>query len=164
MSALLLFIIIRFINIYGDPATWMAQKNGVYTFLSFMNVTKYPPSLVFCLVALGLMFLILAFAERIKGRFMDFTSVYGKVPLFYFLVHFYVIHAATVALMFLQGFSWSQLDFASGTFGRPKGVESGIHLQAVYVIWIIVVLVPYKPCIWFGKFKAEHKKWWLKYI
>jgi uncharacterized membrane protein len=163
-GALLLFVVLRFINIYGDPSLWSRQKNALYTFLSFMNITKYPPSLLFCLITLGIMFFILAFAEQAKNRFADIASVYGKVPLFYFLVHFYIVHVTMIALMFFQGFHWSQLDFASGTFGRPKGVESGVGLWAIYLIWIGVVLILYKPCLWFGKYKTEHQQWWLKYI
>ena len=78
-AALLLFVLLRFSNIYGDPAPWSSQKTAVYTFLSFMNVTKYPPSLLFCLVTLGCMFLILAAGEHVKNRFTDFAYVYGKV-------------------------------------------------------------------------------------
>lgn len=163
-GALLFFVLLRFINIYGDPSLWYYQKKALYTFLSFMNITKYPPSLLFCLITLGIMFLILSFAEQVKNRFTDIVSVYGKVPLFYFLVHFYLIHLTLIALMFFQGFHWSQLDFASGTFGRPKGAESGVGLRAIYLIWICVVLILYKPCLSFGKYKAEHKHWWLKYI
>ena len=163
VAALLLFVIIRFINIYGDPSPWSFQKNGLFTLLSFMNVTKYPPSLLFCLLTLGTMFLILAFSER-TNRFEQIVSVYGKVPLFYFLIHLYLIHIIMLATMFLQGFHWSSLDFASGTFGRPKGAESGVALWAIYLIWMGVVVILYKPCLWFGKYKSEHKQWWLKYI
>jgi uncharacterized membrane protein len=163
-GTLFLFAVIRFINIYGDPVPWSSQKNGLYTFLSFLNVTKYPPSLLFCLLTLGAMFLILALAETIKGKVSNIVSVYGKVPLFYFLVHFYLIHITMIILMLIQGFTWPQMDFASGTFGRPKGVESGIGLWAVYITWITIVLVLYKPCLWFGRYKAQHKHWWLKYL
>jgi hypothetical protein len=163
-SALLLFIVIRFINVYGDPVPWAPQKSVVFTFLSFMNVAKYPPSLLFCLVTLGIMFLMLALAERASGKYSKIFSVYGKVPLFYFLVHFFLIHLIMLALMFLQGFSWSALDFASGTFGRPKGVRSGVELWVVYLIWVSVVIILYKPCRWFGRYKAEHKQGWLKYM
>lgn len=165
-GALLLFIILRFINIYGDPSHWASQKNVVFTFLSFMNVTKYPPSLLFCLVTLGCMFLIFVFGEKIKNKWTNIASVYGRVPFFYFLVHFYLIHLVLIALMFLQGFHWHDLDFASGTFGRPKGVQSGIPLWAVYLIWICVVVLLYKPCKWYGKYKTANKNkyWWLRYI
>lgn len=162
--AILLFIVIRFINIYGDPVKWSSQKSDLFTFLSFMNVTKYAPSLLFCLITLGIMFLLLALAERPMNKVFKIVSVYGKVPLFYFLIHFFLIHFIMVALMFLQGFSWSQMDFASGTFGRPKGLQSGVELWVIYLIWISVVIMLYKPCLWFGNYKSAHKQWWLKYI
>lgn len=164
LSALTLFVVIRLVNIYGDPALWATQKDPVFTFLSFMNVTKYPPSLLFCLVTLGIMFLLLAFAEQFHNTVKKVTLVYGKVPLFYFVVHFYVIHILTLFMLLAQGFNWSQLEFASGTFGRPKSVESGLPLWSIYVIWIFVVALLYKPCQWFGKYKAENNHWWLKYI
>lgn len=164
--ALLLFIILRFINIYGDPAHWSFQKSAVFTFLSFMNVTKYPPSLLFCLVTLGIMFLIFVFTEKVQNKWMNIAAVYGKVPFFYFIVHFYLIHILLIALLFFQGFHWHDLDFASGTFGRPKGVQSGIPLWSVYLIWIAVVIALYRPCRWYGKYKTANKNkyWWLRYF
>ncbi len=164
IGALVLFVALRFINIYGDPFPWAVQKDSVYTFLSFFNVTKYPPSLLFCLITLGIMFLLLAAAEKVGKGFEKITSVYGKVPLFYFLVHFYLIHFLLILLLFFQGFHWSQMDFASGTFGRPKGLESGLPLWGVYLIYIFVVVILYKPCVWYGQYKATHKQWWLKYF
>lgn len=87
-----------------------------------------------------------------------------KVPLFYFIVHFYIIHSLLLVVLFLQGFHWSDLNFASGAFGRPKGVENGVPLWAVYGTWIAVVAALYKPCVWFGRYKAGHKNWWLRYL
>jgi uncharacterized membrane protein len=164
LGLIVFFTILRFINVYGDPVNWSAQKSSVYTFLSFMNVSKYPPSLMFCSVTLGIMFLILAVSESSKGRFINFAKVYGQVPLFYFVLHFYLVHIILIFVLFLQGFSWADLDFASGTFGRPKGMETGLSLSWIYLIWICVVLALYKPCQWFGKFKSDHNYWWLKYL
>ncbi len=164
IAALLLFVAVRAINIYGDPQPWATQKSNLYTFLSFMNVTKYPPSLLFCLVTLGVMFLMLAATEGARNRLWRIVSVYGKVPLFYFILHFFVIHVIMLLIMFLQGFSPDQLDFASGSFGRPKGVESGLHLGWIYLLWIGVVALLYFPCRWFGSYKSTHQQWWLKYL
>lgn len=163
VNSLLLFIILRAINIYGDPVLWTSQKNSIFTFLSFINITKYPPSLLFCLATLGILFLLLAFAEKFQTGIKKVTLVYGKVPLFYFVIHFYIIHILTIIMLFMQGFEWSQFEFASGTFGRPKGLESGLPLWTIYIIWILVVAILYKPCQWFGKYKAENQHWWLKY-
>lgn len=163
-AALLLFVILRFINIYGDPALWQPQKKAVYTFLSFINVTKYPPSLLFCLTMLGIMLLILAAAENAKGRLAAIITNYGKVPLFYFILHFYLIHIILILVLLAQGISWGQMEFAAGTFGRPRDIPAGLNLWQVYLVWIIVVVLLYKPCVWFGRYKATHNKWWLKYI
>ena len=163
-GALVLFIVLRFVNMYGDPLPWGIQKNSLYTFLSFMNISKYPPSLLFCLITLGIMFLMLAFAETIKPPLINIVSVYGKTPLFYFLLHFYLIHVIMIAVMLLQGFHWADLDFAGGIFGRPAAKKSGVTLWVVYIVWISVVLVLYKPCLWFGRYKATHQQFWLKYI
>jgi uncharacterized membrane protein len=164
LSALSLFAIIRFINIYGDPALWSVQKNEIFTFLSFMNVTKYPPSLLFCLLTLGILFLLVAFADQFHNGIKKVTSVYGRVPLFYFVVHFYLIHILTILMLLLQGFNWSQSEFATGTFGRPKNLESGLPLWAIYLVWMSVVIILYKPCVWFGEYKVRNTHWWLRYI
>ena len=161
--ALVLFLVIRFVNIYGDPVPWSVQKNALFTFLSFINVTKYPPSLLFCLLTLGGVFLILSLAEGLKNRFNNFVIVYGKVPLFYFLVHFYLIHLIMFAMVYLQGFKTSQLLFGFN-FGRPKE-GSGVGLFAIYLVWIGVVIVLYPVCRWYGKYKAKHReKIWLRYL
>jgi uncharacterized membrane protein len=163
-GALLLFGVLRFVNVYGDPAPWGVQRDWVYTILSFMNVTKYPPSLLFCLVTLGIMFLMLALAERATASVTVITSVYGKVPLFYFVVHFYLIHTILLMVLLWQGFSWGDLTFASGSFGRPPDVPSGISLAGIYGVWIGVVLILYRPCQWFGKYKTGKPNSWLRYV
>jgi uncharacterized membrane protein len=164
LSAILLFIVIRYINIYGDLLPWSVQRDALFTFLSFLNVAKYPPSLDFCLVTLGVMFLILALATGRKGKIVDIAIVYGKVPLFYFVLHFFLVHTILLAVLVLQGYGWSDLAFATGSFGRPKDAVSGLPLWAIYVTWISVVAVLYQPCKWFGAFKAAHQYWWLRYI
>lgn len=164
LGAIILFALIRYVNFYGDSVPWASQSSWLFTFLSFMNVTKYPPSLVFCLVTLGIMFLLLVISERFSSKINGILSVYGKVPMFYFIVHFYLIHLITLAVLLLQGISVSQLEFASGTFGRPKDIESGLSLWAVYLIWIGVVILLYKPCFWYGRYKSESKNRWLRYI
>jgi uncharacterized membrane protein len=164
LATLLLFLVIRFLNVYGDSIPWSLQENGMLTFLSFMNVSKYPPSLVFCLITLSVMFFLLAFAEQFNGRFKNGIIVYGKVPLFYFIVHFYLVHCLTIIMLLIQGIEWSELEFASGTFGRPRSVETGVPLWSIYMIWLFVVTVLYKPCVWFGRYKLTHTSWWLRYL
>jgi uncharacterized membrane protein len=165
LSSLALFVILRFVNLYGDPAPWSVQKNATYTILSFLNVNKYPPSLLFTLVMLGIQFIILSIAEEKKGVWMDRISVYGKTPLFYFLVHFYLIHILMFIMLFFQGFHFQDLSFGPGQMGRPKGVPSGIGLGGIYLVWIGVVIVMYPLCRWYGRYKLSHKdNLWLKYL
>lgn len=119
LGALALFIVLRAINHYGDPKPWEVQKNSIFTFLSFINVTKQAPSLLYVLVTLSISMLILSVFEMVKNKFTDIISVYGKVPLFYYLVHWYLIHAVAIVIYLLQGYSFSALQFTGFNFGHP---------------------------------------------
>lgn len=161
--ALALFLAIRSLNIYGDSFRWEPQKNTLFTFLSFINVTKYPPSLVFCILTMGVMFLLLSWAEGVRSRFAEVASVYGKVPLYYFLVHWYILHPLMFLIVFLQGYKFSDLVFGVN-LGRPKGT-SGVNLWYIYLIWILVVILLYPLCNWYGTYKETHRnKNWLRYL
>ena len=173
LAALALFVVVRWVNVYGDPAPWSPEKNGVYTFLSFFNVTKYPPSLLFSLVTLGILLLILAIAtgkpatagqpaarETTASRILQ---VYGRVPFFYFVLHLYLLHALMLLAASWQGHPWSEFDFSPFKFGRPPG--AGLSLGAVYAIWAAVVIALYPVCRWYGRYKAAHReKTWLRYL
>lgn len=158
------FALLRFANGYGDPAPWSAQKNGLFTFLSFLNCTKYPPSLLYALMTLGVSFLILALADGRENAFTRVVSVYGKVPLFYYLIHWYLIHALAVGLAFAQGFRWAELPFGAFEFGRPHA-GYGFALPGVYLVWLGVVAALYPLCRWYGRYKAAHREvWLLRYV
>jgi uncharacterized membrane protein len=171
LAALGLFLLLRFIKIYGDPDHWSVQKNAVFTVLSFLNVSKYPPSLLFSLVTLGILFLILAAAEQrdpaAEQRGTAVTRVllvYGRTPLFYFIVHLYLIHLILLLIAFLQGFSPKDLNFAPFQFGRPA-TGFGLPLAGVYAVWLGVVIALYPLCRWYGRYKAAHpEKGWLRYF
>jgi uncharacterized membrane protein len=163
LMGLALFIIVRSVNIYGDSFQWEMQKSTLFTFLSFINVTKYPPSLVFCLLTLGVMFLLLSWVEGLQNKFTEIATVYGKVPLFYFLVHWYILHPLMFIIVFFQGYRYSDLQFGVN-LGRPKGV-SGVNLWYTYLIWVLVVIALYPICKWYGRYKESHKeKKWLRYL
>ncbi|HEY0897719.1 MAG TPA: heparan-alpha-glucosaminide N-acetyltransferase domain-containing protein [Sphingobacteriaceae bacterium] len=162
-GAILLFLLLRFLNEYGDPAPWKVQKDYLYSFLSFLNTTKYPPSLMFLLMTLGPALIFLSFLERAQNRLTGIFAVYGKVPFFYYVVHFYLIHLLTVLAFYATGHSSAQIVDPNTPFlFRP--VNFGFDLWAVYLIWIFVVVVLYKPCLWFSRYKKGHKQWWLSYI
>ena len=156
VTALSLFCLLRFSNIYGDPSKWSVQKTNVFTFLSFINVTKYPPSLLFDLLFLGIMFMILYLSEGIKNRVADMFTVYGKVPLFYFVVHLYLIHLLIFLMLYLQGFGVKDLRFGNFGNGRPA-TGSGVNLHVIYLIWFGVAVVLYPLCRWYGNYKFSHR-------
>lgn len=159
-----LFVVIRLANYYGDPAPWSVHKTPFFSFLSFINVSKYPPSLLFTLLFTGLTFILLYIAEKADQKLADSLSVYGKVPFFYFVVHLYLIHILMFVMLFLQGIGINELVFGVFENGRPKtGV--GVNLAGIYIIWIAVVVALYPLCRWYGKYKEEHrKKVWLRYL
>jgi uncharacterized membrane protein len=163
LGAIGTFVLLRLSNWYGDPVPWTHQKSSVYTFLSFMNVNKYPPSLLFSLATLGILLLILSAAEGRDNALTRFLLVYGRVPLFYFVVHIYLIHLLMLLTVTIQGYPWSSLDFGPFKFGRPDG--AGISLGAIYLVWAAVVLALYPLCRWYGSYKSRHKeKTWLRYL
>jgi uncharacterized membrane protein len=163
---LLLFLLLRFINLYGDPIPWASHSRGaVFTFLSFININKYPPSLAFLSVTIGGGVLALALLDRIRNSVTNFFRIFGRVPMFYYILHFYLIHLLVVISFFQQGFSTGQIVspdvpflFRPGTFGYP--------LVIVYLIWIGVVLLLYPLCKKYDRYKTAHanKKWWLSYL
>ena len=160
-AAIILFIILRCNNIYGDQQSWSVQKSGVFTFLSFINVTKYPPSLLYTLITLGPALIFLALAETPLNRFTKFISVYGRVPMFYYLLHIYLIHALALLAAQLTRFGWKALVLD----GFPEVKGYGFSLVVVYLVWIGVVLALYPLCKWYDKYKTNHKeKWWLSYL
>jgi uncharacterized membrane protein len=175
VAATLLFVILRATNLYGNAApsaTFFAggpfevQATLEKTVIAFFNVAKYPPSFQFLLMTLGPSILALAWFERIRagtGRIGQFFTVYGKVPMFYYLLHVYLAHLSGVVagLLFGQPVKW----LLPGGFmlgNRPDNF--GFNLPAIYVGWIIVVLILYLPCRWYAQYKATHQHWWLSYL
>ncbi len=165
ITALAVFVVLRTFNLYGDPQLWnYTQKHWTYSILSFMNVSKYPPSLLYTAATLGVSMLILYYFDGKTNRFMQIICVYGKVPLFYYLIHWYVLHCLMLILMLFQGFNWSDLNFAPFGFGRPQQ-GGGVGLVGVYAIWLTVVAVLYPLCLWYSRYKAAHpEKVWLRYL
>ncbi|MGB3528869.1 MAG: heparan-alpha-glucosaminide N-acetyltransferase domain-containing protein [Saprospiraceae bacterium] len=166
VSLLLLFIIVRTLNGYGDPMPWGSHhRGGFFTFLSFINVNKYPPSLDFLSLTLGIGMLLLLMFENLQNKLTTVFNIYGRVPFFYYVLHFYIIHLIAVIIFFINGFASSQIVTpGSPFFFRPP--ELGYGLIGVYVIWIIVVLILYPMCKKYDIYKTSHikLKWWLRYF
>jgi uncharacterized membrane protein len=163
-ACILVFILIRFTNLYGEPVHWSEQKNGIFTFLSFMNLSKYPPSLLFTMATLGITFLLLAITGKMQNRFTRIAEVYGSVPLFYFIIHLFLIHGIMVSMMLVQGYNFGDLVFNNLQLGRPAG-KSGVSLAVIYLIWVTVVIILYPVCKWYSRYKSEHRDYaWLRYL
>ncbi|HXL55703.1 MAG TPA: heparan-alpha-glucosaminide N-acetyltransferase domain-containing protein [Chitinophagaceae bacterium] len=158
-----LFIILRLINKYGDPAPWSQQKEAAYTFLSFLNTTKYPCSLQFLCMTLGPALILLALIEHAQNKFTNILAVYGRVPFFYYVIHFYLIHTICVILFFASGYGVKDIVDPNVPFlFRP--LHFGFHLWVSYLIWLFVIIVMYRPCKWFQNYKRTHCQWWLSYV
>ncbi len=164
--AILFFVALRWANIYGDPRPWVEQKTALQNFFAFMNVQKYPPSLLFLCATVGPGLIFLALVKNTGSKTVKIISVYGRVPFFYFIVHFYILHIAEVIVYLLRGHS-----VAEGMAGAP-GLPfkfampgEGYSLLAVYGIWLTIVIMMYPLCKWYDNYKTTHKeKWWLSYL
>lgn len=164
-SAIALFVILRFINLYGDPAPWSVQKDAMFTFMSFVNTTKYPISVLYALMTLGPVLIILALMERVNINFLKPFQVFGRVPMFYYVLHFSLIHLISLLLfMNKTGKSLSEIDFYFNKSFGGITTEGGYSLTITYLLWMAVVLFLYPLCVWYNRYKSTHKHWWLSYV
>ena len=162
------FILLRLLNHYGDPAPWSHQKSALFTFLSFLNATKYPPSLLFLLMTLGPALIALAYLEKPHFSLSNPLIVFGRVPFFFFLLHIGLAHAFYIAINAIH-YGWhSYLLLAPPTFGSPLDLYPpgfGYSLAATYAVWFAVVLISYPLCRWYADVKQRHRDlWWLSYL
>jgi uncharacterized membrane protein len=161
LSMMAAFVIIRTFGFYGDPNTWQVQELGfISTFFDFMDVTKYPPSLLYFLATMGPMAYLCAYADRFNGWFKDTLVMFGRVPFAFYVGHFYLIHTLAVIFGVYQGFEASQLMTMFPFF--PKGYGTG--LIGVYLVWMVVLVIMYVFCKWMYRIKSTRKDWWLSYI
>jgi uncharacterized membrane protein len=161
-AATVLFLVLRALNGYGNPVPWSPQRTPALTVASFLNVLKYPPSLDFVLMTLGPALVALALAERARGRLAAWLSVYGRVPLFFYVIHIFVAHAAGVVLALVEGGELRRIPVVHDPGAIPDWY--GLSLPGVYLVWALVVAVLYYPCLWFSRLKATRTDWWLRYL
>jgi uncharacterized membrane protein len=166
-GAVVLFIVLRFSNLYGDPSLWSTQKSAVFTFMSFLNVTKYPPSLLYVLMTIGPALLFLALAEKPLNALTEKVIIFGRVPMFYYLVHIFFIHFLAIIGAMVSGRPWSvMVDLTTWVTANPQLRGYGFNLLTVYVIWVGVVIALFPLCRWFDRYKRAHlaEKRWLSYL
>lgn len=156
-----LFVLLRWINLYGNPIPRKIYPDLWSNVLSFFDASKYPPSLQYAGMTLGPALLALAAFEKLPQKKQGVLSVYGRVPFFYYVLHFYLLHALLVIVFFATGHSSAQIAQVPFWF-RPA--DFGYALPVVYLIWIGVVVALYRPCRWFDRYRAAHRRWWLSYL
>jgi uncharacterized membrane protein len=163
------FVVIRAFNVYGDPQPWSTQSSPLFTVISFVRATKYPPSLDFLLMTLGPALLILRYLDRRAISGDNPLVVIGRVPLFYYVLHFWLLHVVTALLAWLRygGASFAYFFSPVPSMGGSRDVfpaDFGYPLWVTYVAWISVVVVLYPLCRWFAGVKARRRDWWLGYL
>ena len=160
------FVLLRLLNVYGDPFPWSVQRSPLWTSMSFLDTQKYPPSLLFLLMTLGPALLLLRAFDAGTPRVLRPALAFGKVPLFFYVLHFYLIHLLAVAVCYARYGDASGMfrspDLGHFPFTAPPGW--GLGLPAIYLIWVGVVLALYLPCRWYAGLKRRRKDWWLSYL
>jgi uncharacterized membrane protein len=166
LSSIVLFVLLRVGSFYGDPSPWAIQKSSAFSFMSFINVTKYPPSLLYVLVTLGPACLFLALTERPLNKWTARISIFGRVAMFYYLAHILLIHLGAVIGALIQGYSASDMVLSTSVDASPQLKGFGFALPAVYLVWAMLILILYPLCKWFDKYKRANVQQyrWLSYL
>lgn len=158
------FIALRWSNRYGDPKLWQSYPDPIFTLLSFLNCHKYPPSLLYLLMTLGPMFLLLAAFESPALLRLSFLTVFGRTPLFFYLLHLYLIHVLAIGVAALTGGPVEPL-LGGGIWSKAIPADYGYGLPAVYGFWLLILLMLYPLCVAFERLKHAKPHWrWLKYF
>jgi uncharacterized membrane protein len=167
------FVVLRFSNLYGDPPSpqpslpgpWSQREPWYFTIFSFLNCQKYPASLLFALMTLGPGITLLGLFEWANGPVARFFVVFGRVPLFFYLLHVPLIHGLAVGLDYLR-FGWSPMarDGCWSVAGKEPPPDYGVSLPVVYAVWVAVVLLLFPLCRWFAAIKKRYRWAWLSYL
>jgi uncharacterized membrane protein len=160
----LAFVVLRGLNVYGEPDRWTVHSDALSTVLSFLNCTKYPPSLLYLLMTLGPTFLLLALFEGKVGAAAGPLVTLGRVPFFFYVVHLAVIHGLAVLLSLLRygDASWLFVGPPWNPDVYPKGY--GYSLPVVYALYVLVLLLMWPACRWYADLKRRRHDWWLSYL
>lgn len=161
-----LFMLLRAGNLYGDASPWSMQRNAILSVVSFFNVTKYPPSLLYILMTLGPALILLALLERPLKSWSNVLLVYGRVPFVYYMAHVLLIHMVAMVVAVATGHDWRIMVF-SGSISSTTSLKGfGLNLATVYLCWILIVGALYPLCKWYGQYKQAHIKTnkWLSYL
>jgi len=171
LGAIGLFLLLRGLNLYGDPRPWGAAAQGVDgrppmpALLSFLNTTKYPASLDFLLMTLGPTIALIPVLERASGVLARWLTVFGRVPFFYYMLHIPLIHALALVVSMIRTGEISPWLFANHPMGNPPAPEGYTwSLPLLYLVWLVIIVMLYPVCRWFADLKARRRAWWLSYL
>ena len=165
---LLVFTLLRLTHAYGDHFRFEHLATPERTVMSFLDVEKYPPSLHYLLATLGVVVLMYALFDRAVSkdwlsRARGFVEIYGRVPLFFYVLHIYLLHSVALVWTAEQHENWRFWLSPYAVFIRHLP-GWGYSLPVVYLVWLCTILALYLPCRWFSRYKAEHRAWWLSYL
>ncbi|AGY58895.1 DUF1624 domain-containing protein [Gloeobacter kilaueensis] len=155
------FVVLRATNLYGDPHPWTLQKDWLWTIFSFLNCEKYPPSLLYLLMTLGPALLLLALLEKETSPVSRVFVLFGRVPLFYYLLHLPLIHGLSLAVAVAR---YGPRALSFGEQGNSVPTDAGFALPVVYLIWLGIVLLLFPLCAWFADIKRRRRDPWLSYL
>ncbi|MES1158509.1 MAG: heparan-alpha-glucosaminide N-acetyltransferase domain-containing protein [Terricaulis silvestris] len=166
LSMLALFVALRSGNFYGDPKPWTHQPDFAHAAMSFMNVQKYPPSLLYVCATLGFVFTIFPLLARLKGPLAKVFTTFGATAMFTYLLHIYIIHIIAIIIAIAQGFDpMIEINFFDKLFLHPDLFNGfGVPLWAVYPIWLTVLAILYPISSWWAGVKRTRRDWWLSYL
>jgi uncharacterized membrane protein len=160
LAATAVFVVLRGTGVYGDPNPWQVQGDAVHTLIDFLNVTKYPPSLLFLLMTLGPAAILCACAARVPDAVKRPLIVFGRAPFAFYVAHLYLLHTFAVAFGVIHGFDGR--GFLTYSFFFPKGY--GVGLPGTYAAWLLVIAALYPLCKWVAEVKSRRQDWWLSYL
>jgi uncharacterized membrane protein len=176
LGMLAAFLVLRWLNIYGDPqfATgpeavardWREQTTIGAAVMVFLDVQKYPPSLMFTLATLGAALTLLPFLSKLPAAVRSVLNTFGAVPFFFYVPHIYLIHALAIAANAVMGRDVSGLfNYMINVFTAPQKLQGlGFSLPIVYGVWIVVLVLLYPLCRYWQQLRARRRDWWLSYL
>ncbi len=155
IGAILLFLLLRGFNLYGESHAWFTQDSPVFTFLSFLNTTKYPPSLHFLLMTIGPALMFLSLTDSIRAHAAKPILTFGQVPFFFYIVHLYLIHALATVYLVFSGRDWHEYIFSAEGLNSGALFNFGMDLWGVYLVWVAVIVAMYTLCNWYVEYRER---------
>ena len=163
ISFLVFGLILRYFNFYGDSVLWEQNISLELSIMSFLNVTKYPPSLIYLSILIGIAMILMSLLDRELGSWSNPLRNIGQVPFFFYVVHIPILHLSGIlfALYLFGDASWL---FGAPLQQSPEEYHYEYKLLPTYIAWFLAILVLYYPSKWFASLKQKRKDWWLSYL